>query len=89
MTLGNRTPEQDYYRGVHSRIPLCCIKFFIDFWVKCGDISAEYWTWHHNTYLTEKVGYVRCPLCMIAGKKSPIHSCSESCQNIGLWTYLI
>ena len=62
--------------GIHSRIPLCCIDFFIKEWeyMYMNDRSpyvqaVNYAEWH----------YVPCPKCLGTGHKAKIRWCINEC----------
>ena len=64
---------------MHSRIPPCCIDFFVNFWVKLW--CEDYQSWHLKTY-DHDTGYVRCAACILAERQAKVHMCSESCREL-------
>lgn len=61
--------NNDFWCGIESGFPLCCIDFFINFWVPVREKKImfagrpECYDWKSNT------GYVQCPECIIKGLK--------------------
>ena len=55
----------DFWAGIKSKYPLCCIIFFCDFWC---EVKTKHLMFHgrpecydYNTH----VGYVQCPECVV------------------------
>jgi hypothetical protein len=64
--------------GLHSRIPTCCINFFVDEWdgrSMFRDIGSAY----HRALDSAKAGYVLCPACLGRGNKVQIRDCRIEC----------
>ena len=61
--------------GIHSRIPLCCIDFFINEW--------EYMYMTDSPYVRAVSyaawSYVPCPKCLGTGRKAKIKFCINEC----------
>ncbi len=55
----------DFWTGIESGYPLCCIIFFCDVWNPLREShrmfhgKPECYDWNHN------VGYIQCPECII------------------------
>jgi hypothetical protein len=69
------TKERDIAFGIHSRIPRCCIDFFVSEWVYIYPRDTAYTSavnaanWH----------YVPCPKCLGTGRKANIKWCINEC----------
>lgn len=75
MTLGLINRYHIAY-GTHSKIPTCCIRFFIYHWGRMMDEGHEYYQFiqryvHWN--------YVPCPKCLGSGNKINIRLCRQEC----------
>lgn len=61
--------------GIHSRIPTCCIDFFIDEW--------EFMFTDKNPYVRAVAhaawSYIPCPKCLGTGRKANIKWCVNEC----------
>jgi len=61
--------NKDFWSGIESGFPLCCVLFFCDTWYrlryyKDKPLEKELWrNWRTGTY------YVQCPECIIKGIK--------------------
>ena len=59
--------SKDFWAGIESGFPLCCILFFCDTWYRLRyssgkPLEKELWrNWDTN------VNYVQCPECIIKG----------------------
>lgn len=62
--------------GVHSRIPTCCIRFFIYHWERMIDEGSDYARFIQN-YV--HWGYVPCPKCLAYGNKASVRQCRVEC----------
>ena len=67
--------ERDIAFGIHSRIPMCCIEFFVDEW--------EYTHTNDSAYVQAvnyaDAHYVQCPKCLGTGRKVKIKWCINEC----------
>lgn len=71
-------PWQQWRDGRHSRIPTCCLAFYV-LWRGRWPLS---WYQRWPAYGRDPdpaVGYVRCPSCLKLGRVAPIHWCDDSC----------
>lgn len=70
--------EYHWAFGRHSRIPDCCINFFVEDW----DMS-EGWqnegNWYHQAVDAARFGYVPCPKCLGTGRRIKIKDCDVEC----------
>lgn len=69
--------KYDTLYGLHSRIPVCCIRFFIDEWAhmyKGRDRTA-----YGKALDASHAGYVQCPACLGSGHKVKIRICINEC----------
>lgn len=64
--------------GLHSRIPACCIEFFIEEW----DAYAIY-NQQDNPYRkavdAARFGYVPCPRCLGTNNRAKLKVCAIEC----------
>jgi hypothetical protein len=64
--------------GRHSLIPECCIRFFVEEWD-----ARELWRnrslWFVRMNRKDNVQYVRCPDCLVNGRRAKIHFCDGEC----------
>ena len=67
--------QRDIDFGRHSRIPECCIKFFVDEW-DCEKESVH----RRNMDKGPTWNYVPCPECLAAGNKVHIRYCEIECH---------
>lgn len=71
---------RSYHRafGAHSKIPACCIEFFINEWDR-----GEWWqnegNWYRQAVDAAGFGYVPCPKCLGMRNKVKIKLCDEEC----------
>lgn len=67
--------EQHIAFGIHSRVPRCCIDFFVNEW--------EYMYRNDTAYVQAvnyaNVHYVQCPKCLGTGRKANIRWCVNEC----------
>jgi len=67
--------ERDIAYGRHSRIPECCISFYVDMWKNEMYKRTEYYqSVHYSTW-----SYVPCPKCFCVGNKVKIVNCVVDC----------
>lgn len=63
--------DLDFWDGIESGFPLCCILFFCTPWTKLRESKRMF---SYNESFDWKgsvgVGYVQCPECIIKGIKS-------------------
>jgi len=68
--------QRDIAYGRHSKIPDCCIAFFVDHW--------ERGLWKDNAYShvvhASDYNYVPCPACFYAKRKVRIVNCLVDCK---------
>lgn len=70
--------QYDLAFGLHSRIPICCIRFFIQEWGPTG-------VWRREDQLYQqavehaKFGYMPCPKCLGKHQKAKIRICAQEC----------
>ena len=61
--------SNDFWDGIESGFPLCCIIFFCDVWCPLRESHKmfhgrpECYDWKSN------VGHIQCPECIISGLK--------------------
>lgn len=79
-----RTLADDYVRGLHSKIPVCCIEFYVH--------HASVWSPRLRLFYSRVVharcvemdatgaGYIACPACVRDGAFVQVHQCQESCR---------
>jgi len=64
--------------GLHSRIPTCCIRFFIDEWD-----GRELWRDEESPYAralkASRAQYVQCPQCLANGRVANLRICRVEC----------
>lgn len=79
----------DIRHGLHSRIPWCCISFFVLAWNRDAgwdeDGFPKGWRWLYDRLLdatSPLVGYVRCPMCLITGREEKVHYCEKSASGL-------
>lgn len=72
------TKNQHIAYGRHSKIPECCIKFFVNGWDK-----EIIWGWEITPYARAvkvcSFGYVPCPECLGTNNKKEIVDCERDC----------
>lgn len=73
-------------RGRHSNIPRCCIRFFIERWIRpesdFGMTTREQNNYSRRVMRRRFAGnYVPCPRCLVAGHSARIHRCGKRCGN--------
>lgn len=68
-----------YLGGRHSKIPECCIYWFL-FRLRLPSWWKEFSIRYFGKKLPIEKGYVRCPLCLIKGRRVSIHLCSAECH---------
>lgn len=73
-TMNNR--ERAIAFGTHSKIPRCCIQFFIDEWDRERDLKTVY----HRLIGYSTYNYVPCPECFATGNKVKIVECEIECK---------
>ncbi len=63
--------KSDFWCGIESGFPLCCIIFYCDYWhkkalrkLKMFHGRPECYDWKSNN-----VGHIQCPTCIILGVK--------------------
>ena len=59
--------KDDFWRGMESKFPLCCIDFFINFWCPVRK-SKKMFSGRPEVYeyeIENDVGHVQCPECII------------------------
>lgn len=73
---------RDIRYGLHSRIPVCCILWFVTLWPLLfkTEAAGTYWRW-----MEEMRGggmeYIPCPFCILMGRVKEIKSCTrEGCK---------
>lgn len=76
--------RNDYHRGKHSNIPLCCIVWYFvrlySGWVTViSNNRMLYKIWRR---CQGKLQYIRCPLCAYFGHEIDLHTCTKECQGI-------
>lgn len=66
--------------GRHSRIPECCIYFFLTTW-KLWEIDTLLDRDYRRAMRTlgHNAGYVICPNCLLTNNIQPIHRCYDGC----------
>lgn len=75
-----RTSEAKYHRafGIHSRIPDCCIEFYVTEWHPFFETK-----WRGTVYddaVTESgFKYVPCPKCFYTDSRAEIRICAVEC----------
>ena len=90
-----RAQIEHVQRGLHSRIPICCIAYFVTTYFpkwaayRKGDIKAARYIRRHvrRNHATAKrlghkrpPGYVPCPACVRAGNIIHVHMCTLRCR---------
>jgi hypothetical protein len=78
-TLMKRSEQvrYDIRYGLHSRIPTCCIIFFVTEW---ESIYREGSDMPYNRAVdAARAGYVQCPECLGSGTKVKILDCDLEC----------
>jgi|ETNvirnome_2_300_1030623.scaffolds.fasta_scaffold04633_11 hypothetical protein len=55
----------DWDCGKHSNIPRCCILWYIGPWQKIMMKVPKLWRMYYTTNETDKVEYIRCPVCIV------------------------
>jgi hypothetical protein len=63
-------------RGVHSRIPACCIAYWLAVHSRRNHGRP---TRVRKDRVASLPGYVRCPKCVRSGHKVQIHRCTRRC----------
>jgi hypothetical protein len=73
-----------YLRGFgrHSRIPECCIDFFITTWL---DVPDEERADYVNALDAGGYEYIPCPTCLDAGVKVAMHHCDMDIECCRQW----
>ncbi len=68
-------------RGIHSRIPACCIAFFVATWVWPSARATARWRayWRGISKRTGGLKYIPCPDCRDVGHVVKIHWCTKRC----------
>jgi len=69
------TREGEIAFGQHSRIPACCIEFYITEWDNERSADSAYMEAVHLS----DYEYVPCPPCFATGTKVRIKICAEEC----------
>jgi len=56
----------DFWCGIESRFPLCCIIFYCDVWLPLRD-SGRMFSGRPECYdwICKKIGYIECQDCVI------------------------
>ena len=67
--------ERDIAFGKHSKIPACCIQFFVDEWEQ--EYSRK--TWYYEAVQRSIFNYVPCPTCFAHGNRVAIVICEVDC----------
>jgi len=63
--IGNDLWDADFWDGIKSGFPLCCILFFCDTWYRLRYVKGKplenklFWNWYTGA------GHVQCPECVI------------------------
>jgi hypothetical protein len=69
--------QRDIAYGLHSRIPQCCINFYVDIWA-----PRELWREDRllaRRILGDPVEYVRCPSCLRHNQQANVRWCEAEC----------
>lgn len=71
--MSNRARDVAY--GAHSKIPVCCIAFYVDQW------SSDLWkdSAYNNVVHAANWGYIPCPKCFYTNNKVRIVDCVVDC----------
>jgi hypothetical protein len=78
--------QVDIARGIHSRIPPCCIAFFVTVWMplveprRLWTAKEERWWSRHQRRMPKGIGYVPCPCCCRAKRFVKVHTCTRRCE---------
>ena len=80
MKANRRIDHMSY--GLHSNIPLCCVKFFIDVWDR-----HELWERKSHPYVQAvdlacsrfQFRYVPCPSCLVNRNVVELLDCQSAC----------
>lgn len=77
--------------GLHSKIPLCCITFWITSWVDKTTYKQKRKYFDTLKLIEEKksitIEYVPCPLCVKKEKFVKIHYCKKDSPTCKKFTY--
>ena len=68
--------------GLHSRIPGCCILFFLTDWRRKSANARQKRIQRALAWLPADRRYVVCPACLRARHFVEIHVCTECCVGI-------
>jgi hypothetical protein len=69
-----------WQKGRHSGYPTCCIAWFC--FIKTPFIPIKFGEWKLkliDRFGLSYTGYVRCPLCLVRGRRVIQHMCDECC----------
>lgn len=56
--------DNDFWRGLESGYPVCCIQYFCNFWIPVREQKLMFSGKECHDYSTG-VGYVQCPECIV------------------------
>lgn len=56
--------KDDFWAGIESGFPLCCIQFYVDFYNVVRENKFMFNNRESHDYSTG-IGYVQCPNCII------------------------
>lgn len=65
--------------GAHSRIPSCCVRFFIGEWEDINDWPEKPMNLYKRAVNASNAGYVQCPECLGSGNAIDIRDCRREC----------
>jgi hypothetical protein len=67
-----RSRAVDFAWGIHSNIPECCVRFYVDEW---DDKSA----YANQVRWSGFKDYIPCPDCLRNNRRNVLHVCDPSC----------
>ena len=76
LRMATMSRERDIAFGEHSRLPRCCILFFVNEWeYMYGDDSNPY----VRAVSIARWRYVPCPSCLATGNRVDMRICADEC----------
>lgn len=68
--------KNDFFCGIHSGLPMCCVLFYCDVWYKKLSLDSDFIPISQILHDSERpIGYIMCPNCLaghIEGTIKPV-----------------